>query len=219
MAKSKRKRRDRVRKNYGRQLGHSPSRKNILIVCEGKKTEPIYFKALCEELNLKSVTIEGSGACYQAVVEHALESRKRRKREAKKKSSNNWGKEEFDEVWCVFDFERAEDKQSLYRAVSKAQAHGLKLAISAPCFEFWYLLHFKYTTQPFQNASEVIKLLKKIIPDYEKNTSVFEQLSGYTDKAITTAKKLRKNQSQEGKYSNPSTEVDKLVEALKKMSD
>lgn len=187
-------------------------------MCEGKKSEPLYFKALCEELNLKSVTIEGSGACYQAVVEHALESQKRRKREAKKTHSHNWGKEEFDEVWCVFDFERAEDKPSLYRAVDKAEAHGLNLAISAPCFEFWYLLHFKYTTKPFQNASEVIKLLKTFIPDYDKTTPVFDKLSGYTDKAIVRAKKLRKNQTLEGKYPNPSTQVDKLVEALKKMS-
>jgi len=219
MAKSKRKRRDRVRKNYGRRADYAPSRKNILIVCEGEKTEPLYFKALCKELNLKSVTIEGSGACYQSVVEHALESQKRRKREAKKSHRNNWGKEEFDEVWCVFDFERAEDKPSLYRAVNKAEAHSLKLAISAPCFEFWYVLHFKYTTQPFQNASEVIKLLKKFMPDYDKTTNIFDKLSGYTDKAILTAKKLRKNQAQEGEYSNPSTQVDKLVEALKKMSE
>ena len=218
MAKSKRKGRDRVRKNYGRRVGDSPPRKNILIVCEGKKSEPLYFKALCEELNLKSVTIEGSGACYQAVVEHALESQKRRKREAKKTHSHNWGKEKFDEVWCVFDFERAEDKPSLYRAVDKAEANGLNLAISAPCFEFWYLLHFKDTTKPFQNASEVIKLLKAFIPDYDKTTPVFDKLSGYTDKAIVTAKKLRKNQTLEGKYPNPSTQVDKLVEALKKMS-
>ena len=48
MAKGKRKKQVRTR-SYRRQHRQQRARKSILIVCEGKKTEPIYFEALCSE--------------------------------------------------------------------------------------------------------------------------------------------------------------------------
>ena len=154
-----------------------------------------------------------------AVVNKALKERKKREREAKKQRNNYSGKVEFDEVWCVFDSERARDKPLFYQAVNKAQANGLKLAVSIPCFEYWYLLHFKSTTPPFANASEVIQALKKFITNYDKNTNVFDQLSDYTDQAIVRAKRLRQTHpDHENEYPNPSTRVDELVEMLNKMS-
>ena len=220
MAKGKRKKQARTRSS-GRQHRKQRLRKSILIVCEGKKTEPIYFEALCSDLTLPlvEVVIESTGAGYLAVVNKALKERKSREREAKKQRKNYWGKVEFDEVWCVFDSEQVKDKPLFYQAVNKAQANGLKLAVSIPCFEYWYLLHFKSTTQPFANASEVIQALKRFITNYDKNTNVFNQLSDYTDQAIVRAKRLRqKHPDQDNEYPNPSTRVDELVEMLKKMS-
>ena len=55
MAKGKRKKQVRTR-SYRRQHRQQRARKSILIVCEGKKTEPIYFESLCSELTLPLVT-------------------------------------------------------------------------------------------------------------------------------------------------------------------
>jgi hypothetical protein len=44
-----------------------------------------------------------------------------------------------------------------------------------PSLEFWFLLHFQYTTRPFRNAEEVEKVLKKHIPDYDKSRKFLEQ--------------------------------------------
>lgn len=46
---------------------------------------------------------------------------------------------------------------------------------SMPSIEFWFLLHYIKTTRNFQNADEVIKELKKHIPDFSKETSFLEK--------------------------------------------
>ena len=48
MAKRKRKKQVRTRSS-GRQHRKQRLRKSILIVCEGKKTEPLYLDALCSD--------------------------------------------------------------------------------------------------------------------------------------------------------------------------
>lgn len=42
-----------------------------------------------------------------------------------------------------------------------------------PSIEFWFLLHYQYTTKAFQNAKEVEDALKKHIPEYSKNQNDF----------------------------------------------
>ena len=37
-----------------------------------------------------------------------------------------------------------------------------------PSIEFWFLLHYQYTTQSFQNATEALNALKKYMPSFEK---------------------------------------------------
>lgn len=49
--------------------------------------------------------------------------------------------DETDEVWCVFDVEWPQNHPNLRAAVELARAHGVKLAISTPCFEIWLILH------------------------------------------------------------------------------
>jgi hypothetical protein len=46
---------------------------------------------------------------------------------------------------------------------------------SMPSIEFWFLLHYIKTTRNYQNAGEVIKELKKHIPDFSKETSFLEK--------------------------------------------
>jgi hypothetical protein len=37
-----------------------------------------------------------------------------------------------------------------------------------PSIEFWFLLHYQYTTESFQNATEALNALKKHMPRFEK---------------------------------------------------
>jgi hypothetical protein len=45
-----------------------------------------------------------------------------------------------DEVWCVFD---VDEHPKLAEARDQANANGIQLAVSNPCFELWLLLHFQ----------------------------------------------------------------------------
>jgi hypothetical protein len=46
---------------------------------------------------------------------------------------------EIDEFWCVFDVEWPRNHPGLLEAVQQAQANGIYLAISNPCFELWLM--------------------------------------------------------------------------------
>ena len=43
-----------------------------------------------------------------------------------------------------------------------------------PSIEFWFLLHYQYTTRPFRNSNEAENALKKYLPDYNKSKVYLE---------------------------------------------
>jgi len=67
--------------------------RRLLIVCEGEKTEPNYFKKFPVDKEIMEIYIEGEGYNTDSLVEKAIEL----KDQAIKK------KEPYNEVWCVFD--------------------------------------------------------------------------------------------------------------------
>jgi len=46
---------------------------------------------------------------------------------------------------------------------------------SMPSIEYWFLLHFAYTTKEFVSCDEIVKDLKNYIPDYSKKKSYLEK--------------------------------------------
>ena len=136
----------------------------IFIVCEGEKTEPNYFIELKKNFRLSSanVRISGRGADPSSVVNFAIETFRR--------------EPEFDRVYCVFDRDRHGTYNAALDRVRRTRlGKGSKIFSipSIPCFEFWLLLHFIYTTRPFDAppgdsiCSTVIKELKKYLPAYQ----------------------------------------------------
>ena len=227
MAKGKSNKNERFRTtdSLKRPKHHLQPRESILIVCEGKETEPRYFRSFREMYKLELVEIEiiGEGAAPITVVDRAIEIQKEREKEAKNASKEGiFNKPKFDEVWCVFDREGNHQSPSFHPAVNKALANKLKLAISNPSFEFWFIIHFEQTTKPFQNADDVIAYLKKNhLPDYEKNSEVCNKIFHLTDTAINYSELIIKNHQGNSSelYPSPSTEVHLLIKKLKAMSN
>ncbi len=201
----------------------------ILIVCEGKETEPNYFGALCKHLKLKplEVVVVGQGGAAITVVEKALELQTKRDKEAK----DSLNIAAFDEVWCVFDVENLSQNPSYHSAVNKAQDNKLELALCNPCIEFWFLLHFGYNTQPFGNCKEAKVKMKTCISGYQESMPVFEKIRDKTNDAIENAERMLEkhpNLTEEialeefphnrVKKLNPSTTVHLLVKKLMSMS-
>jgi len=110
--------------------------KRVLIVCEGQKTETIYFQELARNYRLSGVKVVGTGSDPSTVVKEA---------QKRKKSEKLWG-DGYDQVFCVFD---QDEHKHFDTATSQATSNGIEMARSWPCFEYWFLLHFRYTRQPF----------------------------------------------------------------------
>jgi hypothetical protein len=192
-------------------------RKSVLIVCEGKKTEPIYFNLLQKKLRMKLTDVEvvHRNPAPISVVNHAIKLKKERAIVAGQKDSS---KVEYEKVYCVMDVDKHE---SLLRAIDKAGANEMEVVLSNPCFEYWYILHFIKTGKSFHDGGEVVSELKKYYNAYTKSDeAIFGIIYPQTAKAIRCAKQVLREQHQNSKdltKCNPATHVYKVVEFLRKM--
>lgn len=200
------KRRGRSEEALSRRPGKKPPRRCFLIVCEDAVAAPTYFKALRRALRLSTAEVEICGEeCDSApisVVDFALERRK-----ARKKSGFD-----YEQIWCVVD---VDNHESLHKALCKAKDHGLDVAVSAPCFELWYLLHFVPGGRSYDKCDQLIRDLKAHLPVYEKGTSdPFPELWPKVGDAERHAEMLIKLRDDD-RLRNPCTEVHLLVRVLR----
>ncbi len=157
----------------------------VLIVCEGAKSEPNYLREIidCLELNTANVEVDGNcGSSPASVFAYA----KKRYQDEKRQG------DEYDRVFCVFDKDIHTTYTQTLDHISKAKPTDTFKAIhSTPCFEYWLLLHFVFTTQPFMATGEksactcVIDELHKYLPMYNKgDEDIYKQLMQQTAQAI-----------------------------------
>ena len=57
-------------------------------------------------------------------------------------------------------------------AINRAKSQKIKLAITNPCFELWYLIHFQDHFAQI-TRDRLWNLLEKHIPDYEKSMCLY----------------------------------------------
>jgi len=184
-------------------------RRRILIVCEGRRTEPTYFQVLRVRLRaVVEVQIEPGGATPKTLVERAVARKRVSDREARSQRDRFL---RYDEIWCVFD---TDEHPKLADAHQQAQAHGIELAVSNPCFELWALLHFQEQSA-FLDRREARRRLKKHLPHYEK-VLPFELLDPNYPTAVLRAQELDRRCRDVGcPGNNPSTGVYRLTESMR----
>ena len=190
----------------------------VLIVCEGEKTEPYYFEDLKDHYRLNSADIVVTGECGSdplTVFEHA----KRRYLEDKNAS------DPFDRVYCVFDKDNHAGYDQALRKIQQATPRGTFVAIhSVPCFEYWLLLHFVFSTRPYiaqpDNSAgrQLLTELQGHLLGYHKGSSdVFGELLDRLDTAKQNAARGLE-QMQAAGTDNPSTRVHLMVEYLQRIN-
>lgn len=187
----------------------------VLIVCEGEKTEPLYFKELVTHYRLNTANVEICGNCDSS-PKSVLSYAKAQQANAMKQGDG------FDKVFCVFDKDCHESYQNTLKAIT--QLKGVYQAIeSVPCFEYWLLLHFEYVAHPYaatENHSVcdlVIKELKQHMPNYEKSQKgTFNLLLDNLPDAIKSAKSVLAA-SERTQADNPSTKIHELIEYLQRL--
>ncbi len=197
-------------------------RKYYLIVCEGQKTEPNYFKGLKDDLPNGKLTyyqidIEGTGRNTQSLIDEAVQLKAHYEREKNRP---------IDKLWVVFDKDSfsANDFNSAILSCQNSKP-VIGCAWSNEAFELWYLLHFHYYNngmgrEDYQHAIE--ENLKPVLGEgyrYQKNSREMYPLlkdHGNLDDAIRNAKRLAENFQGRQDYAdhNPCTMVFQLVEEL-----
>lgn len=137
-------------------------RARFLIVCEGEVTEPEYFRDIRQtERGLIDLKIVPAGV-PKSVVERAAGMKKDSELEAKRRKDENL---RYDHVWCVFD---VDVHPFVAEAKQQAMSNSIELAVSNPCFELWFLLHFQDQTAHIER-DKVHHLCRKYMPGYQKD--------------------------------------------------
>ena len=177
----------------------------ILIICEGEKTEPNYFRGF--RVSSARIIIKGLGCDPFSLINFASDEKNIAKDEG----------EEYQQVWCVFDRDSF-PAQNFNNAINKAKRHGIKVAYSNEAFEIWYILHFNYIDSAISRDQYSTILKKNLGHQYKKNSeNMYMELIEMQNNAIKNAKKLLNNYNPiDPETNNPSTNVHKLVEYLNK---
>lgn len=192
----------------------------FLIVCEGEKTEPNYFKSF--KTNVKSFvyTIDtlGEGSNTKDLVKRTIKARD--------KSS-----QQYDSVWVVFDKDSF-SPDNFNGAIQLASHNDIKVGWSNEAFELWYLLHFQYRNT-YMSREDYKKAIEKEVNDkitaqskskkvkpfvYKKNSAdMYDLLERYgnQEQAIKNAEKLiASHNCNNFAIHNPCTRVHLLVQEL-----
>lgn len=205
--------RERQARKLARKKARRGAYERILIVCEGKKTEPLYFDEIRREYRLHTANVRvlhsESGTCPRQIVEFA-------------RDVFLAGGRKYEKIYAVFD---RDDHLRFHEAVDLARSLDGKLwndekgrvvfaAIpSIPCFELWFLLHCREVTHDIHRA-DVMRELKRYLPDYEKGQGgYFAKTRVDLPTAYRNAELLAREKERQGREF-PSTDVPVLVRLL-----
>ena len=205
---AKRQKKDHRLSNLSRRQGVREVKQSFLIVCEGEKTEPDYFKAF----RMTAATIKAVG---QAMNTMTLVNKAISIREADQKR-----KRVYDQCWVVFDKDDFPAKD-FNQAIQLAEKNGFHVAYSNQAFEYWFLLHFNLYTGAIHRNQYKDMLTKLTGMPYSKSEGygavMYNLLLSRQQQAISNAETVLAEIS----HGNPaeeesSTTVHRLVWELNK---
>ncbi|MBQ6577397.1 MAG: RloB domain-containing protein [Bacteroidales bacterium] len=197
-------------KQPGRRVANRNMFVRTLIVTEGTKTEPEYFRHFVTRLSRVEAIGKGRGTVQLVRETLAIPDL-----------------EDFDRVWVVFD---KDDFEDFNEAIDLAVTNGINVGWSNECFELWIYLHFQYQTSALHRTQYITGIereVRKHIKDYryskgegknEITTYDLTQRFGSESLAIENARKLNELHSGNGRnynLHNPCTTVHLLVEELR----
>lgn len=200
--------------SLSRSVGSREPKKRVLVVCEGSKTEPDYLSQLSRRSNTALIQLELVDTPHTApkkLVEVAVELKREIDKESKKAKDSPAKR---DEVWCVFDVDQ---HLFLKEAIDQAGANGVRIALSNPSIEVWFLLHLKECTG-FLERDDARRRLEAELGTYAKGQFDLTPLLGKYEVARARAKALDVKHAGDGTllpHNNPSSGVWDLVETLK----
>lgn len=191
-----------VRGLRSRQVNQRDPRQRFLIVCQGTKTEPLYFNRCLNDNRIAGRAL-GIHADPPALVRKAIEMRK---------------SHEYDAVWCVFDRDET-TALNFNQAVAFSVRNHINVAYSIEAFELWFVLHFQYLNAGVTRADYARQLTANLgVPYSKSDPAMYDRLIDRQGDAIRNAVRLLQCYPPHSTLSpaenNPSTTVHLLVQEL-----
>lgn len=186
----------------------------LMIVAEGNNvTESTYFKSFQRQhanYNIKMI-----------IAKSITDPKGLLKEMQRQWKDKGLSEDKGDMAYIVLDLDCDNSKAKLIKSLS-GKTKNIKFVPSNPCFEVWFLLHFKYSTHSYNNSSEVIRELKTFIPNYEKTKDINCTLCPLLEVALENANRLSDHyQSLEMEWPsndcNPMTEVPVIINKIKEL--
>lgn len=177
---------------------------------EGLRTEELYLVDWHRRYRDRIlVTIDPYRGGPLQLVQHAVEAQRTEARDAKKGRGRA-----HDQIWCVFD---RDAHPNFAEALRLAHGHGINLAISNPCLELWFLLHFEDQTRHLerdeaQRRAEDLLQCSRIL-----NETALDALVDRCDEAKARAMKLDEKHAGDGSPpgTNPSSSMWRLIDVIR----
>lgn len=184
--------------------------------CEGRNTEPSYFKALqrtCSSALIGVEIVSGAGVPYTIAEKAVKQARSLGISRHRRGARNSF--EKADQVWAVFD---RDSHPRFADAVALCEARGVRVGRSNPCFELWLILHEKEHTR-YEDRDRMQSILRELRPEYDKErgkTPDCEDLiSRVADAEQRAEELLRRREEEDNPYGNPSTTVGWLTREIR----
>src|SRR5579862_9140742 len=145
------------RYNSGRRKRERP-KKLIVVATEGEKTERIYLDQFKPPRD----------SSLQLKVLHNWNHKTHPKEVLKKlkaySKTGNVGPE--DELWLMIDRDGWKE-EDLNEVAAEAAKCGFKMALSNPCIEYWFYLHFR-DNKHFNHRHQLLPEMEKLLKGYTK---------------------------------------------------
>ena len=194
---------------------------NHLILCEGEKTEPNYFREIKNRIDNKYKGEKIDIEIIEGTKRGRLNLLKLAEEEVRK------SKKKYNHVWLVYDkdeFNKDEFDNTVYKieALNKKGKVKYHALWSNQCIEVWFLLHFIDLKVDVSREEYIEKINEnwkkhKIDEKYTKNDKeIYNKLEKYQDTAIKRTKKIiEENKGKAPSKIAPGSTIYEIIEELK----
>lgn len=186
------------------------ARREILVFTEGEKTEDGYLLPWRRAYRASVLlTVDSFHGVPLFLVDRAVETKRTEARDHRRGRGRA-----HDEIWCVFDIDA---HPNLAEAVQKAEANGIGLAISNPCIELWFVLHFEDQTAYLSRHDAQSRSSELLACGKNLSQEAMNLLSDRYEDALVRAHRLDAKHKGDGSPSgsNPSSSVWALIDSIR----
>ncbi len=193
-----------------RRASQRASRRQILVFVEGKRTEERYLVDWARRYRGDVIVIiDPFRGVPTSLIERAVDRQRQEKRDERRSRGRN-----YDQIWCMFDVDEHLD---LDRVFDLARRHKVCLAVSNPCLELWFILHFEDQSRwihrhQAQERSEELLGCGKVLSDGAV-AALFDRFDGAAERARQLERRHTEAGSAPGE--NPSSSVWRLIDSIR----